>query len=161
MSFRQTVRFHLTALLMGFIGGAAGWFLLDLTVSAQSAEEIEASRIVVGNDIVIANGQITFQKPRRNDSYAALNIDGLSVRNGRGDGAQTATVRAGAVSVVTRYDERPEIFKRVDLEAGLIKYFPDFRPAANSQESETLDMDGLFKRTRAEINALRNRRGRI
>ena len=54
-----------------------------------------------------------------------------------------------------------EIYKRVDLEAGQINYVPDFREGATSLETETLDMDGLFKRTRAEINALRNRRGRI
>lgn len=160
MRFGSAVRHHATALLAGFIGGAAGWLLLDSTVSAQS-DEIEASRIVVGGEILLENGQITFRKASRNDSYSVLNINGLTIRNGRGDSAQSASVRAGGVSVVTRYDERPEIFKRFDLEAGAMRYFPDYSPQRTNPEIEVLDMDALYKRQRAEINALRNRRGRI
>ncbi len=160
MRFGPALRHHATALLAGFIGGAAGWLFLDSTVSAQS-DVIEASKVVVGRNIVIENGQITFRSPRRNDSFAAVNIQGLTVRNGRGKNAQSATVNAGEVSIVTHYDGRPELWKRIDLEAGAIQYYPDFRTTTNSPQVEELDMDVLFKRQRAEINALRNRRGRI
>ena len=63
--------------------------------------------------------------------------------------------------MITRYDETPALWKRVDLEAGAIDYYPDWRETTSTPEYENLDMDTLFKRQRAEINALRNRRGRI
>lgn len=160
MHIRHMFRFHAMALLAGFVGGAMGWLLLDSTVSAQP-DVIEASKIVVGDDIVIENGQIIFKKTRRNDSFAALDIQGLTIRNGSGRGAQSATVRAGEISMITKYEEAPAIWKRVDFEAGAIQYYPDWREVSTSQDMEVLDMDVLFKRQRAEINALRNRRGRI
>lgn len=160
MRMGSALRHHATALLAGFIGGAAGWFLLDSTVSAQS-DVVEASKVVVGGSIVLENGQITFTAPRRSESYAALSIQGLNVRNGRGKNAQSATVRAGGFSMVTRYDETPDLWKRIDLEAGAIYYYPDWNETTSSPEIEELDMDVLFKRQRAELNALRNRKGRI
>ncbi len=160
MRFGSAVRHHATALFAGFIGGAMGWLFLDSTVAAQS-DVIEASKVVVGRDIVIENGQITIKNARRNDSFTALNIQGLAVRNGRGKNAQSASVQAGEVSLVTQYDETPALWKRVDIEGGAIHYYPDFRTTRSSPQVEELDMDTLFKRQRAEINALRNRRGRI
>jgi len=160
MQVGPAFRHYATALLAGFIGGAAGWLFLDSTVSAQS-DVIEASKVVVGQGIVIENGQITFTAPRRNSSFTALSLQGLTVQNGQGRNPQSATVRAGEISVVTEYEETPKIVKRVDLEAGLIEYFPDWKTTTNSPRSEELDMDTLFKRQRAEINALKNRRGRI
>lgn len=160
MKIHEKIRFQAAVLLTGFLGGMMGWLLLDSAVSAQQ-DVVEASRIVVGNDIVIENGQIIFKKSRRNDSFAELDIRGLTIRDGTGKGAQTATVRAGEVTVVTRYDVGPAIWKRVDLEAGAISYYPDWRDVSTEQGVEVLDMDVLFKRQRAEINALRNRRGRI
>ncbi len=160
MRFGPAIRHHATALLAGFIGGAAGWLFLDSTVSAQS-DEIEASKIVVGETVIIENGQITFLSPKRNKTFTALNLQGLTIKDGQGKGGQSATVRAGEVSVITRYDETPALWKRVDLEAGAIDYYPDWRETTNAPEFENLDMDTLFKRQRAEINALKNRRGRI
>jgi hypothetical protein len=160
MRFGPAIRHHATALLAGFIGGAAGWLFLDSTVSAQS-DVIEASKVVVGDNIVIENGQIAIRSPRRSDSFATLNMQGLTIQNGQGKNAQSASVSAGKVSVVTEYDERPAIWKRVDLEAGAINYYPDWKTTTTSPEVEELDMDVLFKRQRAELNARRNRTGRI
>lgn len=160
MRFGPALRHHATALLAGFIGGAAGWLFLDSTVAAQT-DVIEASKIVIGQNVIIENGQITFRAARRNDSFAALNIRGLTIRNGRGKNAQSATLNAGNLSIITRYDDTPDIWKRVDLAGGAIHYYPDWKSTSNSPEVEELDMDVLFKRQRAELNSRRNRRGRI
>jgi len=160
MRFGPALRHHATALLAGFIGGAAGWLFLDSTVSAQS-DVIEASRVVVGESIVIENGQIAIRSPRRSESFTTLNMQGLTIQDGSGKIAQSASVSAGQVSVVTEYDDRPAIWKRVDLEAGALHYYPDWKSTTKAPDVEELDMDVLFKRQRAELNARRNRTGRI
>jgi hypothetical protein len=154
MKHASTLRSLVFPLIAGFIGGAAGWLFLDATVSAQT-DVIEASKVIVGGNIVIGDGRIVLRSQNRNDSYAVMDIQGLDVRDGRGANAQTATVRAGEFSVISRYTEPNEVWKRVELKGGALQYYPEWRDLQTGQDVEVLDMDALFSRHWAELDSIR------